>query len=244
MSSRKKLVIISSGYPFGSRETFLHNEVLFLSAHFDIEIFPIIKKNADDKVIVLPLNVSYNTPVLVKKYFPRLLRGLFNRSPLLPYIKDLFRLLKNPAFFKEKFSQWVLSLLVFRTFYSSPQFKKIKAAGNGLVYFYWATMPVGLIGNTGMKIFIRVHGGEVDLERNDGYIPVLHQKIVKASSIHYLPISQRAAMHLDLVNKVNFTVNRLGVFDNGLNPAPVPGKPIRVVSCSNLIKLKRVSPGR
>ena len=45
-----KLFIITASYPFGSGETFLHNEILILSQHFDIKIFPIYRKNKSDQI--------------------------------------------------------------------------------------------------------------------------------------------------------------------------------------------------
>ena len=46
---KKKISIITATYPYGETEGFLHNEVVFLSDFFNIEIFPTTKSNISDR---------------------------------------------------------------------------------------------------------------------------------------------------------------------------------------------------
>ena len=55
----------------------------------------------------------------------------------------------------------------------------------------------------------------------------------------YLPISINALIRLQQIEKVISKINRLGVYDRGLNPIST-SRVIRIVSVSNLIPLKRV----
>src|SRR5690606_30139946 len=107
-----------------------------------------------------------------------------------------------------------------------------------LIYFYWCHFPLKFIEKNKKKIFVRVHGGEIDLIRRKGYIPLLKDRFINHDNIIYLPISEESKRKIEQFNSVNININRLGVYDNGLGPSLVDDK-IRIVSCSNLIPLKR-----
>ncbi|MBW7941904.1 MAG: glycosyltransferase [Candidatus Kuenenia stuttgartiensis] len=240
MAHKKKIIIISSSYPYGLKETFLHNEVIYLSKYFDLEIFPVIKSSPDATPVQVPPNVVFHQPIVQNNYLNRLLIGIINRSPVGFYIGDLKMLFKSGGSLKRKLTEWLLSLLVFRTIFSSSAYRSICSSEAEILYFYWGGQPARLYRKLNKKIFIRVHGSEVDIERHNGYIPVLKYKVVQQENIHYLPISFKAASMLNAVRPVYSTINRLGVFDLGINPLPPEEAPIRIVSCSNLISLKRV----
>lgn len=240
MMPKSKITIISSSFPYGPKETFLRNEVTYLSRYFDIEIFPVIKSAKNDTPVNVPPNVIFHEPIVKHNYIKRILYGLFNLSPVFPHIKDLFLIAKNPDHLTGKLTRWLLSLLIFRTVYSSSQFKSIQTNSSSLVYFYWGGQPLQLLKRVNKQIFIRIHGNEADIQRNRGYIPLAKYIAVKKNNIHYLPISCNAATLLKSIGDVNYTINRLGVFDNGVNPDEPGTEQIRIVSCSNLIRLKRV----
>ena len=240
MCAKNKLLIISVEYPYGLKETFLHTEVVFLAQYFHVEIFPIIKGAVNDKPRELPDNVDFHEPILSRNNLKRVFQGLFNKSPILPYLKDLFFLFKSSKNLKAKIRRWFIHLLTFRTFLSSDQYKIISANPSNVIYFYWADTPVKLLKFSKNKILVRVHGGEVDLPRNEGYITMMKYNFIDSDKVLYLPISKKADFGLNNIKKVNSIVNRLGVNDLGLNPQFPQNGPVRVVSCSNLIGLKRV----
>lgn len=241
MNIRRKIVIISSSYPFGLKETFLHNEVVYLSKYFDIEIYPVIKSSPNAVAIPTPANVSFHNPIVQNNYLKRVFFGIFNTSPIIFYLNDLKLLIRSGKPLKKKFIEWLLSLLVFRTIFSSRAFKNLRSTDAELIYFYWGGQPIQLYRKLNKKIFVRVHGGEVDIKRQDGYIPVIRYKVNDLTNIHYLPISENAASLLNAIRPVHSTINRLGVFDYGMNPSPGQGDIIRIVSCSNMIPLKRIN---
>ena len=101
-------------------------------------------------------------------------------------------------------------------------------------------MPIKLFKNINNLMLIRVHGGEIELERNNNYIPLLKEKFDPSNKRIYLPISTSADKQLKKFNsQLNTKIARLGVADNGLNPKPKDNI-ITIVSCSSLIPLKRV----
>ncbi len=241
MSIKSKINIISASYPFGDTETFLHNEVLFLSKYFNIELFPIIKNPIKNSLVKdLPTNITYNDPFLNRSYANRIFKGLFNLSPIWPHLKDLVAIFSSPNNLKVKLSAWFVSFLTFRIMFASKKIKQIKKDTGSTLYVYWGNMPLYFYQDIAENIFMRIHSSEVDLERNLGYIPLLNYNIIHHQSICYLPISLKAEENLLKIKKVNSILNRLGVYDHGLNPDTTTSNFIRVVSCSFLIALKRV----
>lgn len=239
-TEKKKIIIVSSSYPYGLKETFLHNEVTYLAQHFEIEIYPVIKSTPTATPIVVPPDVSFHKPIVHNNYMKRIGFGLINLSPVGLFIKDLVLLFQTRGSLREKFTRWFLDLLIFRTVYASAAFRSIRDSNAEIVYFFWTGQPVQLLQKLNKKIFMRVHGGEVDIKRNKGYIPILKHKIVQKENICYLPISHTTASMLLAIRPVQYFINRLGVFDQGVNPEPKGSDILRIVSCSNLIPLKRV----
>ncbi|HCM21100.1 MAG TPA: hypothetical protein DIC46_10080 [Porphyromonadaceae bacterium] len=237
--NKKNIAIISDSYPFGQTETFLENEIEFLSTYFNISVFPILKKNKDDVPRIVPKGVTFYAPIVQKNPFKRILKGIFNLSPIYLYIKELPKLWKESNDKKQSLLQWFLYLITYRSICSSPRFKDIwKIKDLEVVYFYWCNFPIRLLNTiNNKKIYIRVHGGEVDLLRHKGYIPLLFYKL--SNEYKYLPISQKSASLLSHGGITNMQLSRLGVYDHGLNPESNDSF-IRIVSCSNLIPLKRV----
>ena len=91
----KRIIIISSSFPYTTKETFLHSEVLYLSTYFDIEIFPLIQGSDGYCIKNLPKNVIIHPPILKRNYFLRLFSGLFNKSPFVPYLNEIQLILKS-----------------------------------------------------------------------------------------------------------------------------------------------------
>jgi glycosyltransferase involved in cell wall biosynthesis len=236
----KKILLISSSYPFGNQETFLENEIKYLSDSFEIHVLPIYKFNKNDKPRRVPANVTYSRPVLRKNHFKRLLRGLFNRAPLYEFIYDLSNILKKPDHIIHHFIKWYLQFIKFRSLLSNKEFiyylnnKDIHA-----IYFYWGGAPARFL-NISKPVFIRVHGGGIYKERNKDYLYFKEIRFNSHNNIIFLPISDVSKNILSKINSsANIITNRLGVYDHGFNPTQKRNF-IRIVSCSNLIPLKRV----
>ena len=240
MNTKQKLIIFSSSYPYGLTETFLHNEIQYLARFFSIEIYPLLKHNESDKPHNLPNNVIYHSPFLNRSYKERIFKGIFNWSPLWIYLKDLKTLLRKSTDIKYSLKQWFVHLITYRALYAMPRFKNIFADNtDALIYFYWGIFPIKIQNLYSNPVFIRVHGGEVDLSRHKGYIPLLRSRFLKRENLLYIPISNMAEQKLKEIDSINFSINRLGVYDHGLNPQKEYDQ-IVIVSCSNVIALKRI----
>lgn len=114
-----------------------------------------------------------------------------------------------------------------------------------VLYFFWGRGLSEIIPFLSGKLkrkktLCRMHGYDLYVERNNGYIPFQSQQIRYFDTI--LPCSNKGAEELIRRNhrfKYKIQTLRLGVEYKGRNPS---GKDhhLRIVSCSNVIHLKRV----
>ncbi|ASV28846.1 glycosyltransferase [Maribacter cobaltidurans] len=243
-NKKKDLYIINTNYPYGKTETFLENEVVFLAPYFNkIYLFPLNYPSKDFFVREVPPNVVYKSASLDKKHYKRILKFLFKRSPSKNHIFDLVNLFKSDkGHYGSKLKRWFFSFLIDRAFYKSKHFKFIKnnIKPNDILYFYWGgSKSIYASRFNHPNTFIRIHGGEINFERNRGYIP-LFNKLFKSNAT-YLAISEKVRETIIKYNKgINVVVNRLGTYDYGLGPINEKKSTICIVSCSNVIPLKRV----
>jgi len=237
---KNKILIISSNYPYGKHETFLENEINYMSNFFDIHVLPMYKSKKSDVARKVPKNVTFSSPVLKTNQFKRLLNGLFNKAPLFIKISDITRLFRKSNNITKSLYQVYVNLINFRCLISNRDFlESLNNKREDLIYFYWAFAPVKFI-KTNKPIYVRVHGGEIYNDRNYGYVPFENIKFTAENNIMYLPISGISAKYLRRYSQhISYKISRLGVFDRGLNPIKSE-KITRIVSCSTLISLKRV----
>jgi colanic acid/amylovoran biosynthesis glycosyltransferase len=238
---KKKIVVISASFPYGKQETFLENELKFLSKHFKIHVISLYKFKEDDVVRPIDFDITLSKPVLQKNHVIRFVQGIFNNAPLLCFLSDLIGILRSKESKIQRLKRWYLELITFRSLLSHSDVKKayddFQTRG---IYFYWGNAPIKLL-PTNKKIFVRVHGSEVYPERNDGRINFSSIKFTNKKNLIYLPISVIAERKLLILCKnANTVISRLGTYDRGRNPEPLPTM-IRVVTCSSVIKLKRLN---
>ncbi len=238
--SFNKIIIFTAFFPYGHSESFLFNEIKYVSNYYSIEIYPLLR---DKKGTIrnLPNNIIVHKPLLHRSILIRLIQGIFNFSPISFYIKDLINLFKYSKKPMNSLIEWVINLISFRRVYSKiindPEFN----SQDCLLYFYWFTLPLEPFSNKLNKILVRVHGGEIDFKRHNGYITVFKEKINCSNNISFIPISRSCSKLLYKFNQnLNLHISRIGVFDNGLSPNYKDPDITTIVSCSNLIPLKRV----
>ncbi|MFV0176249.1 glycosyltransferase [Empedobacter falsenii] len=230
-----KIVIVCASYPFGKVESFLENEINFLSKNFDIEVYPIKKYNdADDVRDNIPSNLIYHEPIVSSNFFKRLIKGIFNTAPFWFVIPEFLKLLLYSKDIKKSTIPFIINLISYRTLYSNSNFKNSINKKGTIVYFYWGNTPIRYF-KTNNKVLVRVHGGEIDKERNYNFIP----DSIFSKKVTYLPISKKVDSFLK--NKgLKTYLNRLGTNDFGVNHSLNVNNIINIVTCSNIIPLKRL----
>lgn len=216
---------------------------------------------------IAPYNFEVRPPLLDfdnKNRWKMLSRGLFCMSWARGLSYELIRIFRNffksekgtglKARFKElKNSLWILAnytLLLRAMLANRKALRAIRADLDRVAYFYWGDKSAMLIpylkqsvapGNT--KFVARFHGSDL-YENAKGFLPY-RRKIFK--SLDYaIAISQNGAEYI----RSNYaqwlhSQDALKIFPLGsMNPMPVPimqhTRKFRIMSCSNVIPLKRV----
>lgn len=242
MNNKKKttIVCITASYPYGGKETYFGNELEYLAAAFDnVYILPIYNSTGSNKQREVPANVKVY-PTLAANGVKRVVEGVFNTSPAWTHIRDFF--VKRPFRKKAALKRWLNSILLFRVKYRKMKTLLKEWDEGTILYSYWGTEGVfstGLCNN--YKKVLRMHGGDFYLNRNDGYIPLV-AKIYKNTDL-LLPISNDISSILQSYYHISadkIFVNYLGVKNLLPNLSIRNDDVIRIVSCSNLVDLKRV----
>lgn len=240
--NKKTCILLTDAFPFGSGETFLETEILFLSKAFDqIYIFSLSGPN---KTRELPPNVqaySLNIHNMRFKRIRKLLNGL---------LPSKFKIEKK-RFFD------FLYCLHFRggvKIASSRIHKIIKRQGiiisnDTLFYSYWfgflaavAVCEAKRYKIASSNIICRAHAVDLyDYRQKCGFSP-FQDYLIK--NIDYVcPISkdgQNYLLNKYPLFKYKFPLFRLGTGDHNINKEKTLGGAFNIVTCSNIIPIKRL----
>ncbi len=244
-----KLILFTSSFPFGDKETYLETEIDFLSKYFEtIEIYPHYYNNGSKIKREVPQNVKVHEAALPVEKLRRILqslKGVFKGAKIGIFVKELFSKRLYTSY--PKFKSWLTTVNDYLATVGSSQYDEIKGKKNAVFYFYWgfgwSYIILDFDHAKSVTSYIRLHGSEVYLERSNGYIPLRKKLFQKAD--YLLPISDNLSEYLktryDVLSK-KIKVSRLGVFiPKNLSNVKVPDSvEMHLVSCSNMIKLKRI----
>lgn len=248
MENRDRLLLFTSSFPFGKKETYLEKEILFLAKNFrEIEIYPYYYNQKDISKRNVPSNVFVHNPAFPISKFGRInlfFKGIFQEPKIYIFFKEFFRFRVYKSNVTSK--RWLFGVFDYISTIGTYQFKKLKEEKNGLFYFYWGIgwsySLLSFKDNLNNKYFVRLHGGDTYLERSNGYLPVRQEIFKKANFL--LPISDHLKEYIHLkfsVPKEKIFLSRLGVDIPKMIKYKSPNSILKIVSCSNLIPLKRVS---
>ena len=247
----KKLILFTASFPYGKKETYLETEIKYLSRSFDsIHIYPHYYNNKDTSQRKMPENVFINKAALSANKLHRLataIKGLVTKSHFF-FLDDFIR--KKVYKSKVNFKTWFFEYVNYLATIASDEFKCIENEENSIFYYYWGagwanTLPhLNKTNKNNNTIFMRVHGSEVYLERSNGYIPVRENVFERVN--FFLPISNHLSSYLKDHYKIHDDkrlVSRLGTLSlikSIRNQTNNQENFIKIVSCSNMISLKRI----
>jgi glycosyltransferase involved in cell wall biosynthesis len=173
--------------------------------------------------------------------------GEFIKSPRrLNYLREFIR---QRVFKRKKWIlEWLAAIVRTERLLDHEVIKNILVNSPGnrdtILYFYWgfgSSQIIPFIKKAGYnKIIVRFHGFDLYEDRKDGYIP-FRQDLLKKLDFA-VPISEHGNKYLhERYPGIKFKsqVFRLGCFQNGLSQ-PSSDHKLRIVSCSNVIPLKRL----
>lgn len=242
-NKEKELYFFTNQYPFGNLETYIENELKFLSTKFTrIFLFPI---NPSGKARALP-NTNIQVITLIEQ--PIQLKWKILVKHAYHFIKIFYQEYKqesNKPKFLGKINEFKSRLL--QCFFIADILKPHLSKDKEMVYYsFWTdewVTALSILKEKGYinKIISRVHGYDLFKERwPQAIIPFRYFQLKNLDKV--FAVSQAGRNYLNQHyphSKEKFYLNRLNVYDNGNNPW-TENTIFTVVSCSNLIPLKRV----
>ena len=236
MEKYKYLFLITDSYPFGNGETFIENEIEFLSKNFE-KVFIISKNMKDKQTRKIPDNCEV---FKIKKDYKKLINVFFDKNYLIDFAKNFN--LKN-----------LRKLLGFQ-FYSKMLEKKVSEVINSnnlkkeeiLFYSYWfregAYAGINLKRkNVIEKVISRAHRYDLYLEEN--YQPLKKEILNIVDNVY--PCSKEGELYLKEKYKYSnykekIKYGYLGTINKNIFKLKDKNSTINLISCSNTIPLKRV----
>jgi colanic acid/amylovoran biosynthesis glycosyltransferase len=243
----KTLILLTDSFPFGSKETFLESEMVFLASRFSsIHIFPL---HGTESCRPQASHVTVHEPFLsfhAKDQRKLLAAGLFNRSPIAFICREF--LLKSVYKHPKQIRVWLAALLVFRAaFANKERLSELSSLlhEKSIVYSYWGDKLAVLIPflrktTPSFTSVVRFHRTDLYEEFKHGYIPF--RSVLFPSIDHFVFISEDGKRYLTrkyLQWVHNQHLFRLGVPDQGVNPQGTTDM-LHLVSCSYMVPVKRI----
>lgn len=242
------IIFLTDRYPYGNGESFIHNEIPYLlDAYKKIYIIPVNERNHTVS------RLSENDRIVIWK-------GNRRSSVLSKVLKAPFQLLdKNvdrDLLQLKKYNNLNMENLELVLYFSVEYQKvaknvirwldgKIKGNENILIYSYWLynTAYVGCLLREKYRsayLISRGHRFDIYLERNkNNYLPL--REYILSNMDHVFPISDDGTLYLKKTYSFqrNIKTQRLGTVDYGLGPFTKKNMTYTIVSCSNIIPVKR-----
>lgn len=237
-----KLYLFTATFPYGTAETFLEDEILYLCKSFEsVEIIPF--SGAFSNIRSVPDNCIVNAPICQGNTFFRYIRGLFNKKTFKLYFNDFIqhRVFCN----KRRIKTWLISYVNANNLLNSNVVKHIfsNIKSVDVCYSYWGKCSniLSVVYNEKAHFVSRYHG-EWDLweESSGNYAPIRNEE---ATSLDIAFFISRKGEHYfnQRYPKCRTMVMPLGSKDYGLQILPPKDDIFRVVSCSTIYPLKRVN---
>ena len=241
------LILITSKFPYGNQETFLETEIIYLSRKFS-KIIILSHETKSKKNRLLPNNILVHKIRYNPKFFEKirsvryisnkrfwseinLIRTKYNKKISLGILKTLmislensYRLSKEYSVFIKKYNNYNLTL-----------------------YSYWCNDSAIALGNikfnenNNLKCITRIHRWDLYFKENKyDYLPLRDHIFKNLDSV--VSISMDGISYMKEILKFKtapFRLSMLGVKKQNLKVYK-KNKKFLIVSCSNIIPVKRV----
>jgi glycosyltransferase involved in cell wall biosynthesis len=249
----KSLVLITSHFPFGTGESFIEQEIKYLSQNFK-KIILISQDVSGEKSRETPENVTvyrYNTSTSLKGFLQLPFLFFINAGIITEILKGEieFRLGTKDKLTIKKF------LFLFKKVIKAVQLKEFirnklereKIDKSVVFYSYWLKTGAHAIAMLDYPESIKIargHGSDIYEEKtSEGYLPLLRFCATKLDSIFFISNNGRQYFR----DKTGIDTSRFYVSYLGIErPHIDSGEPVRsdkyvIVSCSNIVSLKRIN---
>lgn len=245
------LILLTNFFPYGNQEPYLETEIKYYDDYFDNIIVASLQVREEQlktrRSFPSPkFKVCYVEKASNIKYILNSVRVLFDKE----FYKETYRLASKRQLNPTRF----IALMVYlsRSHYEASKLQSqlrrmgIDRTDRTIFYSYrFEYQPyVGLLLKRefpNSSIICRGHGYDLHEYRHPGrYIPLresLLDNIDKAVMIGHNGIEYLDSEHPGHSDKI--VLSRLGTLDHGIGPVP-SGECIRIVSCSAIVKVKRL----
>lgn len=243
MVKKKVLNIISDNFPYGGGEQFFEAEVTEMARYFDeVVLFPL---HPGDLARTLPKNVTVNS-ILAKTPRNFTKKEIFWRAFLIFRIVGYEFIRSNKrGYILKKMKRWMSSIVqcskLSKAFESA-----IDSTHENYFYSFWmndGALMLALLKAKGKidRFSFRVNGFDIFNERHESnYMPFRYYNYKHVNRIFVL--SKGALAYLQKLNiyPEKLVLAHYGIFEKGLNQLDEQTTEIRIVSCANVIPLKRI----
>ncbi len=243
MTKRKVLHIISERFPFGTGEQFFEAEVHEMATHFDeVVLYPL---GSGQLIKELPANVFINDVLVhtdrsVSKLLMIKNSGLITKMIGLEILKN-----KQRTFIIFHLKRWMVAILQCQHLAKAFE-QTINDRNENYFYSFWMNDGALLLSILKQKKRInnfsfRVNGYDIFSERHTAnYLPFRTYNYKYVSNIFVL--SNGGLNYLKGLNIANdkLVLAHYGIYPNGINHLNEQNEVVRIVSCANVIPLKRI----
>lgn len=246
----KTLFFLTSQFPYGSGETFIETEINYLAEAFE-KIILVSDDFGSQSKRPVPSNVEVfrfdNKIVGIEK--AKAIRFLFNKH----FRSEVFKWLKK---YDLKINEITIKICINTLYkaYKKNHFlqslinKEIDLNNHIFLYSYWCdenavSLALLKIKNPSLKTFSRAHGWDVYFYRHKpAYLPFRNLIFSNLDKIFFISENgfkyTSEILKFKMVNK--FNISRLGIQKNISTKNFIPDDKIHILSCSNVIGLKRI----
>lgn len=242
---KKKIILITSYFPYSHVETFLETEIKYWEKQDDID-FIIMPKRESNNLRNISDSIKIDHSLID------------NPIENINKLKMLFNILKSSVFYKEIFNNKIINLKKMRhTIIACRDYLYyriilkdylIKNRDKDIIFYsYWHTEICYALQSLkeefpNIKVVSRIHGFDLYKERREyNYMPIKDQFLKKIDRIY--TISDNAKKYFLKSYKSNTNsiyTSRLGVDNLNITTLPTDINTLHIISCSNIIELKRI----
>ena len=241
MPGMKQLIFFTESFPYGKGESFIENEIEYLSREFD-RIYILPKTSSTQEQRSLPANCIVFPPIF-RSSGELVFKGLFCFSPLFYFFKKLISEKAYTSLYK--FKKYIATAITCRCILADKNFRFLNRQAMGsTIYFYWGigiAYVLPFIRNKDKKI-VRFHGTDLYLERRpEKYIPFrkeVYENLTKAVFISQQGL-EYARKNFGCYHFKGFT-SYLGTQDHGISVQTSLDSTIHLLSCSHVVPVKRI----
>lgn len=242
-NTEKKLYFFTASFPYGKAESFIENEITFLSKAFnEVIVIPLYNYNISNNIRFTPDNFKVLSPI-IKNRWQHYFLGLFSYRAFILYFKEFItmKVYKNSIYFRK----FIIDYCTTSNLLQSKELKKIfrSVKNDDIMYFYWGkggSNILPFLSPVKSKKIVRFHGSDLYGSDIDGYVPI-QEAILKNMDIAVF-ISKHGQQYLMKkypAIQIQSVVSYLGTIDFGISKRSNDSI-YRLLSCSNVIPLKRL----